>query len=286
MNLDAVKRVAVAAAYHGAIVLKNNFGKVSNVKKKSAVDLVTEADTRSETRIINTISKVFPDHTFLAEEGGLKPGAAEQLWLIDPLDGTTNFAHGLGFFSISIAFSLKGDVVVGVVLNPLSGELFSAIKNEGAFLNGNPIRVSATQAVNDSLLATGFPYNLRDILNPVTERFMNCLKTARGIRRFGSAALDLCWVACGRFDGFWEQNLKPWDTAAGMLVAREAGAVVTDFAEDRFAPDKPDILATNGHIHQQMISLLNLPRSGFKTAPEGGQARPGADNPQIPPDDK
>ena len=259
MNLEAVKRVAVAAAYQGAVVLKTNFGRVSKVKKKSAIDLVTEADTRSEACIINTISKVFPDHTFLAEEGGLKPGAAENLWLIDPLDGTTNFAHGLGFYSISIAFSLEGDVVVGVVLNPLSGELFAAIKNEGAFLNGNPIRVSDTRVVGDSLLATGFPYNLRDFFNPITKRFLNCLKAARGIRRFGSAALDLCWVACGRFDGFWEQNLKPWDTAAGMLVAREAGAVVTDFSENRFSTDKPDILATNGHIHREMIALLQLP---------------------------
>lgn len=258
MNLDAVKRVAIAAAYHGAKVLKSNFGRVLDVKKKSAIDLVTEADTRSEAQIIDTILKVFPNHTILAEEGGLRQGAVEQLWLIDPLDGTTNFAHRLGFFSISIAFSLKGDIVVGVVLNPLSGELFSAIKSKGAFLNGNPIRVSLTRPMADSLLATGFPYNVRDILNPITIRFMNCLKAAQGIRRLGSAALDLCLVACGRFDGFWEQNLKPWDTAAGMLVAKEAGAVVTDFAGDRFIPDKPEILATNGHIHRQMISLLNL----------------------------
>ena len=258
MNLDAVQRVAIAAAYHGAQVLKTNFDRVSNVKKKSAIDLVTEADTRSEAQIIDTIAKVFPNHAILAEESGLKQGAAEQLWLVDPLDGTTNFAHSLGFFSISIAFSLKGDIVVGVVLNPISGELFSTIKNKGAFLNGNPIRVSPTRAVANSLLATGFPYNVRDILNPITGRFINCLKAAQGIRRLGSAALDLCLVACGRFDGFWEQNLKPWDTAAGLLVAKEAGAVVTDFAGDRFTLDKPEILATNGHIHQQMISLLNL----------------------------
>jgi myo-inositol-1(or 4)-monophosphatase len=258
MNLDAVKRVAIAAAYHGALVLKTNFGQILNVKKKSAIDLVTEADTRSEAQIIDTISKVFPNHTILAEESGLKQGAAEQLWIVDPLDGTTNFAHRLGFFSISIAFSLKGDIVVGVVLNPLSDELFSAIKTKGALLNGNPIRVSPTRAVADSLLATGFPYNVRDILNPITGRFINCLKAAQGIRRLGSAALDLCLVACGRFDGFWEQNLKPWDTAAGMLVAMEAGAVVTDFAGDRFTSDKSEILATNGHIHQQMISLLKL----------------------------
>jgi myo-inositol-1(or 4)-monophosphatase len=258
MKLDAVKRVAIAASHQGAEVVKSNFGRVSNVTKKSATDLVTEADTRSEARIIDTISRVFPNHAILAEEGGLKQGAAEQLWLVDPLDGTTNFAHNLGFFSISIAFSLKGEIVVGVVLNPLSGELFSAIKGEGAFLNGNPIRVSPAKAVADSLLATGFPYNVREILGPITGRFINCLKAAQGIRRLGSAALDLCLVACGRFEGFWEQNLKPWDTAAGMLVAREAGAVVTDFTGEHFTPDKPNVLATNGHIHQQMISLLDL----------------------------
>ena len=259
MNLDAVQRVAIAAAYHGAAVLKSTYGRVSHVRKKSAIDLVTEADTRSEAKIIDTILKVYPNHTILAEEGGLKQGAAEHLWLIDPLDGTTNYAHNLGFFSISIAFALKEDIVVGVVLNPLAGELFSAIKNKGAFLNGKPMRVSPTQTVADSLLATGFPYNVRDMLNPITTRFINCLKAAQGIRRLGSAALDLCLVACGRFDAFWEQNLKSWDIAAGLLVAKEAGAVVTDFAGEEFIFEKSEILATNGHIHQQMISLLNLP---------------------------
>jgi myo-inositol-1(or 4)-monophosphatase len=258
MELKTVKRVAISAAYRGAGVLNTHLGRLSHVQKKDAIDLVTEADIQSEAVIIETIRNVFPDHTILAEEGGLTKGATEYLWLIDPLDGTTNFAHQLNVFSISIAFCLRGDFAVGIVLNPVLGELFSAIKSNGAFLNGRPIHVSSTRSVADSLLATGFPYNIRDLLDPITKRFMNCLKASQGIRRIGSAAIDLCYVACGRFDGFWEQNLKPWDTAAGMLVAKEAGAVVSDFTNQRFTPDSHEILATNGHIHREMISLLKL----------------------------
>ncbi|MGD2269122.1 MAG: inositol monophosphatase family protein [Desulfobacterales bacterium] len=258
MDLNTVRRVAIAAAYRGSAVIRNQLGRPSRIKKKGAIDLVTEADTRSEMVLTETILEAFPDHTIVAEEGGLKKGRGDHVWFVDPLDGTTNFAHKLSVFAISIAFSLQGDIVVGVVLNPCSGELFGAIKNQGAFLNGKPIRVSATRTVADSLLATGFPYNVRHILNPVTRRFMNCLKASQGIRRLGSAAVDLCAVACGRFDGFWEQNLKSWDTAAGVLVAVEAGAVVTDFSNNHFTIDHKEILATNGHIHQEMISLLDI----------------------------
>ncbi|UCH22292.1 MAG: inositol monophosphatase [Deltaproteobacteria bacterium] len=258
MELKTIKRVAISAAYRGAGVLNTHLGRLPDVQKKDDIDLVTEADVQSEAVIIETIRNAFPDHTILAEEGGLKKGVTEYLWLIDPLDGTTNFAHQLNVFSISIAFCLRGDIAVGIVLTPVLGELFTAIKGNGAFLNGRPIHVSSTRSVADSLLATGFPYNIRDLLDPITKRFMNCLKSSQGIRRIGSAAIDLCYVACGRFDGFWEQNLKPWDTAAGMLVAKEAGAVVSDFANQRFAPDNHEILATNGHIHREMISLLKI----------------------------
>ena len=258
MDLELVKRVGIAAAYKGGSILRSHYGRISKIDKKGAIDLVTEADTESEKAIIETIQKVFPDHAVLAEESGLNQGEADHKWLIDPLDGTTNFAHQLGLFSISIAFALRGDTVLGIVLSPVTGELFTAVKGKGAALNGRSIRVSNSPTVSESLLATGFPYNLKDYVNPLLTRFSNCLQASQGVRRLGSAAIDLCFVACGRFDGFWEQNLKPWDTAAGELIAREAGAVITDFSNKPFTIDKKEILATNGKIHEEMLSLLEL----------------------------
>ena len=180
------------------------------------------------------------------------------MWIIDPLDGTTNFAHQLGIFSVSIAFALRGDIVIGIVLNPITGELFTSTIDEGAALNGRPITVSNSKTVSESLLVTGFPYNLKKFLDPLITRFTNCLKSAQGVRRLGSAALDLCYVACGRFDGFWEQNLNPWDTAAGMLIASEAGGMVTDFGNRQFEIEDKEILATNGKIHMEMLKILEL----------------------------
>ena len=258
INSDQIKRVAVAAAYQGAGVLRERFGQANTVRKKSAVDLVTEADTLSEARIIEAIRSRFPDHGVMAEESGTEKGDADYLWIIDPLDGTTNFAHQLPLFAVSIAFAEKGDITTGVVLNPMSGELFTATRQEGARLNGHPIRVSRVAGLNDSLLVTGFPYNVQDILQPVVDRFAKCLGTAQGIRRLGSAALDLCYVACGRFEGFWEENLKPWDTAAGMLIAEAAGAKVTDFNEQPYRIDGTEIVATNGLIHEQLLETLRI----------------------------
>jgi myo-inositol-1(or 4)-monophosphatase len=258
MDLGHVKRVGIAAAYQGAEVLRAHFGKGVTIKKKGVIDLVTEADTGSEERIIQTIRSQFPDHSILAEESGVNTGDEEHLWLIDPLDGTTNYAHRIPLYAVSIAFALNGRIKVGIVLNPVSGELFTATAGKGAHLNGKPIRVSTTASVEDSLLVTGFPYNVRDILPAVAARFTNCLGLSQGIRRLGSAALDLCYVACGRFEGYWEQSLKPWDAAAGVLIAQEAGAVVTDFANNPYTIDQPQILATNGHIHDHLIKLLEL----------------------------
>ena len=258
MNLGLIKRVGIAAAYKSGTELLAHYGKLSKVFKKGTIDLVTEADTGSERIIIETIRKVFTDHTILAEESGLSKGDADYRWIIDPLDGTTNFAHQLGLFAISIAFALKGETVIGIVFNPITRELFTAVKGEGALLNGRPIRVSQPKTVSESFLVTGFPYNLRDHIDPLMKRFSKCLKASQGVRRLGSAAIDLCFLACGRFVGFWEQNLKPWDTAAGELIAKEAGAIVTDFANKPFTIDKTEILATNGKIHTEMISLLTL----------------------------
>jgi len=258
MDLDHIRRIAVAAAQEGAAVLHSRLGRVSDIQKKSPTDLVTEADKASEKRILETIRAVFPDHSILAEESGANRAATNMQWIIDPLDGTTNFTHEFGVFSVSVAFEMDGEVLVGVVLDPVRGELFWAVTDQGAWLNNRRVSVSLTDTVANSLLVTGFPYNFKEDLDAIMARFTNCLKAAQGMRRLGSAALDLCYVACGRFDGFWEQHLKAWDTAAGLLIAREAGARITDLREHPYTPGDRDLLATNGKIHQEMISLMSL----------------------------
>ena len=258
MDLDLIKRTAIAAAYQGADVLRSYFGRNPAIRKKRAIDLVTEADTAAEETILRVIRSRFPDHAVLAEEGGFSGEGQECQWLVDPLDGTTNFAHQIPIYAISIGFALHDRIVAGVVLNPCSGELFTATADEGARLNGKPIRVSSVDSLEDSLLVTGFPYNVRDLLPDITRRMQNCLDVAQGVRRLGSAALDLCYVACGRFEGFWEQYLNPWDTAAGTCIAESAGAVITDFSSQPYPLGGEEILATNGHIHSQMIAVLEL----------------------------
>jgi myo-inositol-1(or 4)-monophosphatase len=258
MNLDHIKRIAITAARNGAEVLQSYFGRVFAVTKKSAIDLVTEADTESEKRIIATIRSNFPDHAILAEESGHTDGDSEHIWLIDPLDGTTNFAHGMPIYAVSIALALRGRIVMGIVLNPATGELFAATEGCGAQLNGRAIRVSQIASVSESLLATGFPYDFRNLVKPVMTRLRSCAAASQGVRRIGSAALDLCYVACGRFEGFWEERLKPWDTAAGYLIAAEAGAMVTNFQNQPYSLDHQDILASNGRIHNDMLALLAI----------------------------
>jgi len=258
MDFENIRRVGIAAAQSGGAVLRSYLGNLSAISKKGAIDLVTEADIGSEKKIIQTIRRHFPDHAILAEERGREPGLPEYQWIIDPLDGTTNFAHQLPIFAVSIAFSFRKEVSVGIVLNPISGELYTAVRGQGALLNGWPIHVSESRSVSESLLVTGFPYNFGDILESVVGRFKSCLMASRGVRRLGAAALDLCFVACGRFDGFWEENLKPWDTAAGMLIVAEAGGRVTDFKGKKYGVDDREILATNGCIHRELMSLLEL----------------------------
>jgi myo-inositol-1(or 4)-monophosphatase len=256
MDIENVKHIGLAATCEGAKILRKYFGSLTGVTKKGAIDLVTEADIESEKAIIRIIRNAFPEHSILAEESGLNQGNIENQWIIDPLDGTTNFAHELGIFAVSIAFSYMNQISLGFVLNPISGELFTAVKGKGAKLNGFPISVSNTPKVSDSLLVTGFPYNHPEIIDVIMFRFYQCTKAAQGIRRLGSAALDLCFVACGRFDGFWEQNLKPWDTAAGTLIAEESGACVTDFSGNPYDINQKEILVTNNKIHQEMTGLL------------------------------
>ena len=258
MDLAPFKQTAVKAAYKAAEILRTRFGNISRINKKDAVEIVTEADTESEQEIISTILSRFPDHSILSEEAGLKEAGGEFRWVIDPLDGTVNFAHQVPIFCISIALTRHNDPVLGVVLNPVDGELYTALIGQGADLNGRPIRVSTPAAVSESLLVTGFPYHIDDHFEPIMIRYGNCLKASQAVRRLGSAALDICYVACGRFEAFWEQGLKPWDTAAGILIASEAGANVTTFSDRPYRLGNREILVTNGHIHDEMIGLLEI----------------------------
>jgi myo-inositol-1(or 4)-monophosphatase len=255
MDLDQLMRVAERAAYRGAAVLRKRFGHLNRVDEKAPFDLVTDADTESETAIIATLRTAYPDHAVVAEESGLTAGDAECRWLVDPLDGTVNFAHAVAFAAVSIAFARGSELLAGVVLNPFSGELFSAVSGRGARLNGQSMRVNASDRVRESLLATGFPYQRSD-LDRLTARLGRFMHAAQGIRRFGSAALDLCFVACGRFSGYWEQGLQPWDTAAGCLIVQEAGGRVTDFSGRPFLIGGNEILATNRRVHDEMVALM------------------------------
>ncbi|WP_180136808.1 inositol monophosphatase family protein [Desulfoluna butyratoxydans] len=256
MKMEAIKNTALSAVFKGGQILSSMVDSSFHIDRKGRIDLVTEADTASEKAIIETLTRAFPDHDILAEESGATEKKSPYRWVIDPLDGTTNFAHGLPLFSISIAFQAHGETCFGVVFNPVTNELFTATKGEGAFLCGRSISVSDAPTLEESLLVTGFPYNAREILPGLMARFEACLDAAQGVRRLGSAALDLCYLAAGRFDGFWEENLKAWDTAAGVLIAQEAGARVTGFSGETFTPGDAEMLATNGKIHNDMMTLL------------------------------
>ncbi len=246
------------AALEAGRYLLQGLSQKKEVDFKGQVDLVTDFDRRSEEMIFRRLSRAFPDHSFLAEEEIRHDRASDYCWLVDPLDGTTNYAHGLPVFCVSIALSLKKEVVLGVVYDPAREEMFTAVRGQGAYLNGQPVRVSGTAELGRSLLATGFPYDVRSSNDNNLDHFSNFAVRAQAIRRLGSAALDLCYVACGRFDGYWEKKLKPWDLAAGSLLVEEAGGLVSDLAGGDFNVFSPHILASNGHIHQSMLEILSL----------------------------
>jgi len=254
--------VAREAAREAGRLLKENVDARGAVTYKGAVDLVTEFDRRSQDIIDRRLSSSFPDHSILAEEGLARAGSSEYRWIFDPLDGTTNFAHTFPVFSVSIALERKGDLLLGVVFDPMRGEMFEAVKGGGARLNGAAIRVSDVPELGKSLLATGFPYDVRTSRTNNVREFSDFIVRAQAIRRCGSAALDLCYVACGRFDGFWELKLKPWDMAAGALIVREAGGRISDFQGGPFDPFSGIILATNGRIHDAMMDILDAGAAG------------------------
>jgi len=256
--------VAISAARKSGLFLKQSVGKVKNIQTKDGEErnLVSEIDRQSEEMIIGLIRKHYPDHAILAEEGGTGAAASEYVWVIDPLDGTTNFLHNIPMFCVTIGIECKGEIVAGVVYDPNLEELYTAERGSGAFLNGKRLHVSATSDLTQSLLVTGFPYDISTNPNRAIERFIGFLKSARGVRRLGSAALDLCWVAAGRFDGFWEVNLHPWDTAAGLLMVGEAGGTVTDFQGKPGSIYRKEILASNGIIHDSMANILAMSGMG------------------------
>lgn len=252
-----IRQVLYQAIYESGDVLLRYFGKVKNVEFKSTeFDIVTEADKESEKCIVNVIRSNFPLHQILAEEKVSDTTTGSEFkWIIDPLDGTTNFFHGVPIFSVSIAVEQQGKVIMGAVYHPTARELFFAERGEGAWLNDKPISVSQISEINKSLLVTGFPYD-RSEIDRLIPYVREILIRAHGLLRLGSAAIDLCYVACGRLEGFWEFFLNPWDTAAGYLIVEEAGGKVTDFAGNPYSPYCKQILATNGRIHNELLSIL------------------------------
>ncbi|MFU8771086.1 MAG: inositol monophosphatase family protein [Anaerolineales bacterium] len=234
------------------------FNHTHNVDYKGVINPVTEIDRQSESYLVNEIHQRFPSHSIVAEESGGLKGLKEHEWFIDPLDGTVNFTHGVPIFSVSIAYANSGEILLGVVYDPNRDECFSAQSDKGAWLNGEKIRVSSTDALDNSLLVTGFPYDIRTNPQNNLDYFAYFSKHSQGVRRLGSAAMDLCYVANGRFDGFWEMRLNSWDVAAGGLIAREAGAVVTNMqgGADFMSPPQ-SILAANPTIHPLMLQVFH-----------------------------
>ncbi|MCX7678871.1 MAG: inositol monophosphatase [Spirochaetes bacterium] len=256
---DMQKFAEIIAKKAGKILIEGFRAKETRISYKSMMDIVTNIDKESEEYLFNEISQRYPNHTIVAEEGSCIETTSDIVWYIDPLDATNNYAHGIPFFCISIGVVSRTtkNLLIGVVYDPIHDELFSAQQGCGATLNGSPIFVSSTDSFQRAFLATGFPVN-RDIVcrDNITEFSQIAIQTM-GIRRIGSAALDLCYTACGRFDGYWEPELKPWDMAAGALIVQEAGGMVTKYDGSAFVPEYPEIVATNGKIHKELLRHIN-----------------------------
>jgi len=239
-------------------IVREGFGKTLDIEfKTNESNLVTQIDKASEKRIIDYVKKEFPTHGILAEESGESKNTSEYLWVIDPLDGTTNFAHGFPIFSVSIGVQRNGLTIAGVVYDVMKDIVYSAESDSGAYANNKRINVSPNDKLQRALLVTGFPYNIAENPDNAFERFIALTKASRGMRRLGSAAIDFCYVANGVFDGFWEVYLHPWDICAGKLILEEAGGIVTDFRREPVNIFSNKILATNKHIHDQMVEVIN-----------------------------
>ncbi len=262
-NQDTYLQTAIHAAREAGAILRHHLGDLREieVKNEQQFNLVTEADRNSERRIVEILLAAFPDHGILGEEGGVRNPGASHKWIIDPLDGTTNYTHAFPIFSISIALEIEGTVEVGVIFDPMRDEMFHAERTRGAFLNGRRMHVSDTASIEKSMLVTGFPYNIRENPDYCYERFIGFLKEAQAIRRLGSAALDCAYVAAGRLDGFWEVSLQPWDKAAGHLLIEEAGGSVSDFSGAPHDIYQLPFLGSNGRIHADMLRVLEDAKS-------------------------
>ena len=251
---------AIEAALAAGRIHRQYFRRQPAIQKKGPIDLVTAADVTAEREFRELIAAKFPEQSVLGEEqaAGASPNDhARCRWIVDPLDGTTNFAHGIGLFCVSIALEVDGRLEIGLVYDPVGEEMFVAERGRGARLNGAPLRVSSSGELIDSLLCTGFPYSIRERRQRQMDVFSDFLGKARAVRRLGSAALDICYVAAGRFDGFWEEQLHPWDIAAGALIVEEAGGRVTNFTNAPVDLFGGQIVVSNGQLHNEMLSVIN-----------------------------
>ncbi len=249
--------IALEAAYRAGTIIKDNFHKKKKIDYKGRINLVTNVDKEAEKAVIETITQYYPEHNILTEETEHKQDASQPFrWVIDPLDGTTNYVHGFPFVCVSIALQKGDESIVGVVYNPILDQLFYAENGEGSFRNNEQISVSDNADFSKSLLATGFPYDMLNEERNNIQNFSKFIKKCRGIRRPGAAALDMCYVACGIFDGYWELELFPWDTAAGLIIIEEAGGKVTKFDGSKFSMFDKEIAASNGKIHGEMLRVL------------------------------
>lgn len=256
MSLELVRKTAEKAAHAAGEILKEKLGKLSHLDYKSAFNIVTEADKASEDEVIRIIREQFPDHQILGEESGAHKSDSKKRWLIDPLDGTTNYAHSYPFFCVSIGFEDDGEMKYGIVFNPVSNEIFHAEQGKGAFLGEKRLHCSKVSKLAESLLATGFPPDTKNAKHSNISEFHKLTDLCHGVRRDGSAALDLCYVASGRLEGFWEFKLSPWDLAAGTLIVREAGGKVTDPTGGAFDINSGHVLSTNSLIHDELAKAL------------------------------
>lgn len=255
MNMYA--SILIKATQAGAAELKKYFNGSFEISKKEGLNnLVTEADFAADKAIIQVIKESFPQDGIISEESEGQNDDAEYKWIIDPIDGTVNFSNGIPICCVSVALQYKSEIIMGAVYNPIIEEFFMAEKGKGATLNGKPIRVSEQKNIDASCLATGFPYTYVEMANDPLTVFSRFIKKGIPVRRFGSAAIDLCWVAAGRFDGYYEHHLKPWDSAAGFLIVLEAGGKVTHFSGAEYSPFQEGIVATNGRIHAELIDWI------------------------------
>ncbi len=252
---------AIEAALRAGEVQQARYGQVIEVERKGTpIDLVTEVDKECERIVLETLRGRFPGHDYVTEETALARTGARQVWFVDPLDGTLNFAHAYPCFCVSIALAVDGEVVVGVVFDPLRGDLFTAERGAGSFHNGRRMHVSSSEELITSLLITGFAYDIHDDTAFKLRRFVHMMGRARAVRRDGSAAIDLCYVAAGRADGFWEDRLQPWDMHAGNLMIEEAGGRVSRYDGRRLGLEAGELAASNGHLHERLLEALRLER--------------------------